>query len=99
MNEVELGQILYPALAGPFISILVGLGSGLSWPSWIKAVMNLGFSALSGVLLSLAASVGDPQVEVLVLSGLITWVTSIAIHFGFWKPSGATEVVQRTGVQ
>jgi hypothetical protein len=94
-TTISVWQLALPFIAGPFAAIVTGVVTRLKARSSLKAVVNLAVSTLSGALLTLPANTGDVQWSVFLVGAFITWVTSIATHFGFWKPTGTTEAIEK----
>lgn len=93
-TQIELWAILGPFLAGPVAALLTGLVTATQASSTVKAIVNLAISAIAGSLLALSGS-SDPDVALVVVGAFIAWITSIATHFGFWKPTTVTEAVSK----
>lgn len=78
-------------LAGFMIPLLVGVLSKLEAPAALKAILNFGLSALSGLLGTLTQ---DFVLADFLLAWGTTWAISVASYYGLWKPTGTAEVVQ-----
>lgn len=97
MNDLETWQLLLPFLAGPGAAILTGVLAKLALNSGAKAILNLAISTAANALFQLVPLITNGDAinwTLFTLGAFVTWVTSIATHFGFWKPLGTTEDVQ-----
>jgi lysylphosphatidylglycerol synthetase-like protein (DUF2156 family) len=81
-------------LLGTVLPILVGLVTKTVTNASVKAVILLALSAVAGFLTELISN-GNFVWQQAVLTSLITFVTAVAMHFGFWRPTGVTEKAQR----
>lgn len=98
MDTIIIEQIsIWPFLAGPVASILVGLLVKVKAASWIKALLNLLISALSGTFLFIADLPAGTAIhwESVVASAMITWITSISVYEGFWKKNGTSDAINK----
>ncbi len=79
---------------GTVIPILVALVTKRVASPGTKAVVNLLLSAIAGALSVLVAEAQGTVVELeasaFVASVALTWVTSVATHYGLLKPTGIT---------
>ena len=83
------------------LPLLVGLVTKQSWSSAVKAVLLLVLAAITGLgseLLDAATSNSPYDLQVGALAAVQALVVAIAVHFGLWKPIGATEAAQNTGL-
>lgn len=83
------------------LPLIVGLVTKQSWSAGAKAVLLLVLAAITGVAseaLDAATSSTPYDLQVSVIAAVQALVIAIAVHFGLWKPVGATEVVQNAGV-
>lgn len=85
-------------LVGLLVPLVVGYISKPSWPSNVKAFLNLALSSLAAVLTQV--TIGDAGVHWTVYVGgiLSTWVVSITAHYGLHRPTGLTTAVANHGV-
>lgn len=100
MFEIEVStiQLLQFGIA-VVLPLFVGLVTTKVTSSNLKAVLLVVLSVASGLLTEIAAAVeaGVPYDLVAgLLAGLTTLVIAIAIHYGVWKPTGATNAAQNT---
>lgn len=80
-------------VSGVFLPILVGLVTKQVASRNLKAVLLAFLSAVAGFISVVTQGSGVVTKEV-VVAALVTWITAIAVHYGLWKPTGATEAVQ-----
>lgn len=83
------------------LPILVGLVTTRVTSSGTKALLLAALSLLSSVLNELLVAVlagVDFDLGLTLLKFAGTFFIAVATHFGFWKPVGASEAVQETGV-
>lgn len=81
-------------IAGVLIPLLVGVITKMRASEGLKAIVNAGLSAVAGALTAVLASTGAVRWQSVVISILSTWIVSVASHYGFWKPTGASQAVQ-----
>lgn len=82
------------------LPIVVGLVTKQSWSPGLKAVILLFLTAITQALVSWQDT-ADGEVfhwQPVVWSIGLSFVVSVAVHFGLWKPTGASEAAQNTGV-
>lgn len=91
MTDIGLTQAV-DVLVGAFIPIFVGVLTKSHEPEWVKAVLNALCSAVTGVAATLV--INHDNWKLFAVNVGITWVVSIATHYGLYKPTGATNVVQ-----
>ena len=81
------------------LPLLVGLVTTRVTSSRVKAILLAAFSVITAMLTSLLAA-NEAGVAYDLGAGLIaalgTFIVAVAMHFGIWKPTGATDVVQET---
>lgn len=82
-------------LIGTVLPLLVGLVTTRVTSPAIKAIALAGLSALTGFLTELTT----PSFEL--KSAILTWLgaflVAVGMHYGLWKPVGATATVQDIG--
>lgn len=82
------------------LPVLVGLVTQVKTNPTLKAVLLVVLAAVTGFLSELLNALVTGSVYD-IFTGLITFITAliigIALHFGFWKPTGVTDAVQRVG--
>lgn len=94
----------WPVIIGLVVStllpLLVGLVTKTVTNSSTKAILLAALAAITGLgtelLNAINAGVSFDIGMGLVLA-LVSFITAVAIHFGIWKPTGATEAVQAVG--
>lgn len=96
---VVVGVAYLNFVVGFIIPLLTGFLTKAKAPSWFKAVMNLGLSAVAGAVTTAIAAEGKVEVKTWVTGIMVTWAMSWASYTGWWKPSGVAEAVQQTGLQ
>lgn len=89
-------------VVGVILPILVGLVTKSVTSASAKATLLMFLSALNGILteyINVLANGGSYDWA----TALYTWggsfVIAVAVHFGFWKPAGATAWAQRNMVK
>lgn len=96
VNSIQIASLL----VGTVLPILVGLVTTKVTSSRTKAILLAALSAVSGFLTELidVTQRGDVfQVDQALLTWMMTFVVAVAIHYGFWKPTGVTEKALTTG--
>ena len=92
-------QLLQFAVA-VLLPLLVGLVTTKVTKSGVKAVLLLALSVITSLLsVLLAASQAGTTYDLGVglLLGLSTFIIGVAMHYGLWKPVGATQAAQSVG--
>jgi hypothetical protein len=79
-------------VTGVLIPILVAVLTRVHASPALKAVLNAGLSALSGVLSTLVID-DHTNWRHVVVKVLLTWALSIATYYGLWKPTTTTATV------
>ena len=104
MNPLSLlhlgwGQIL--SLAGQVVlPLLVGFVTKHSMPSGVKAVLLLLFTVVAqGIATALEATNTGASFEwkAWLYNIFLGFVVSVAVHYGLWKPTGASDTAQDAG--
>lgn len=83
-----------------FLPLLVGLVTTHVTSSGKKAVLLLALSAITALAVGLAgaAEAGETfDLGAALISTLTTFVIGVAVQFGLWRPTGATDAVQSIG--
>jgi len=103
MNAPEF-YVFQPDLGGLLslvITVLLPLAVSLitkrSQPAAMKAVLLLLFAAISTFLQAWVAALqaGAPFVwTVVAYNVVVNFVLAVAVHFGLWRPTGATDTAQ-----
>lgn len=78
-------------LTGVVVPLLVGLLTKLNASSGIKAVLNLGLTAL-GAALATSNQIGFSWKPFAVNFG-VAWAISVGTYYGFYKPTGTADRV------
>lgn len=78
-------------LTGTIVPLLVGLITKLDASAGIKAILNLGLTAL-GAALATSNQIGFAWKPFVVNFG-VAWAISVGTYYGFYKPTGTAETV------
>lgn len=95
--EIILDLSTWAVIGGTFVPILVGVLTKVNLHGGVKAVVNLVLSCIVGLIATAQTTDGVLSQEAIFAAGLAL-VTSMAMHFGVWKPmevTGSSGVVQR----
>lgn len=99
MSNDQIIQILNLLVAVIF-PVLVGLVTTKTTNSGLKAALLATISLGSGLASQLIANGIDGfDWFTALVTGLGAWVVAIATHYGFWKPTGASDAVQAVGAK
>jgi hypothetical protein len=90
---------LVSILLGTILPILVGLVTKVTTNSSVKALLLAALSAISGVGSEFLGNQQNFVWQQAVLTGIITFITAVSVHYGLWKPVGVTQKAQRAGVK
>lgn len=85
---------LVSLFSAPLLSIIVGVVTKLSTKAWVKSVLLLLLSTADGFLTQIANAGDDFDLKRAAINALAVWITAIATHFGFLKPTGITNAAQ-----
>jgi hypothetical protein len=98
MNFEPNGRGILALVITFVLPLVVGLVTKQSFSPALKAVLLLLFQAVAQFLIAWQDSFdGEPfKWQAVALSVGVGFVMSVAVHFGLWKPTGATEAVQST---
>ena len=80
---------LFTLLTGVIVPFLVGVLTKLNAPSSVKAVLNLGLTALGSVLATISEV--DFNWKIFLVNWAIAWVVSVGTYYGFYKPTGVSD--------
>ncbi len=83
------------------LPLAVGLVTKQSWSAGFKAVLLLLLAAVTGLAseaLDAGLSNTPYDLQVGAIAAAQAFVIAVAVHFGLWKPTGATETVQNAVV-
>jgi len=83
---------LLALVSGVIVPLLVGVLTKLNASSGVKAVLNLGLSALAAGLAT--ANEIDFTWKPFLVNFAFTWVVSVATYYGFWRPTEVSTKVQ-----
>lgn len=93
--------LLISVLIGAGMPALVGLVTHEKIPSWVKAVLLLASTTITGLLsqwLNAITTNVHFAWQAAVFTAIATYVTAIASHFGFLIPTGVTAFVASKGI-
>ena len=91
VETLDLSQAI-AIVTGLVIPLLVGLVAKINASSALKSALNLGLSALTSVLTTVIP--GETTWVEIAVTFALTWAVSIASHYGLWKPTNTSDVVQ-----
>jgi len=97
MEALDTVQVL-GLLVGVILPVLVGLVTTKVTSSGVKAVLLAALAAVTGLLTEVlnAANSGEVfQFQEAVVTWLGVFIVAVAVHFGFWKPTGVSGKAQR----
>jgi len=98
MDTTLTGVQAASLFVGVLLPILVGLVTHDNMPKAVRPVLLLLLSAVSAVLTEFINSnnIGSDNFNwgASCLTALVTFVTAVAVHYGFWKPTGVTEPIR-----
>ncbi|MCX5000978.1 hypothetical protein [Streptomyces longwoodensis] len=81
------------------LPLLVGLVTTHVTHPGLKAAILLFLTAANGFLVELTNAGDDYNVSSALILWAVSFVTSVAAHFGLWKPTGAAAKAQAVGVK
>jgi hypothetical protein len=86
-------------LAAPLSALLVGYVTKMSWPSKYKALLLVALSGLNGAIVEgLSVPAGAHfDIKLALMRAGVAYVTAIAAHYGFLRPTGASAAVPTMG--
>jgi len=97
-------DIPLPLVIGLLIStvlpLLVGLVTKVTTNSGLKAALLAALAAANGLLVEFAAALGANEPYNLgtgLVLALGSFLVAVGLHYGIYKPTGASETVQRVG--
>lgn len=88
---------LWSLLVGTVLPIAVGIVTKSSTSAGLKAILLALFAAVSGFLTELIQSGDSFSWETALITWLATFMVSVALHFGVWKPTGVAAGAQGVG--
>lgn len=80
--------------SGVLIPLVVGAITKWKASAGLKAGINFALSAIAGGLTVALSTNGDVVLSTWVQGILTTFITSIAMYYGLWKPTGISTTVQ-----
>lgn len=95
----DLAQLL-SLLSAIVLPLVVGIVTTRVTSPGTKAVLLALLSLAINLLAELAAAVTNGtqyDLGAALLTGLGTFLIAVGMHYGFWRPTGTTEVVQKVG--
>lgn len=99
-------DIPLPLVVGLLVSIglplLVGLVTKTVTHSGVKAALLAALSAVNGLLVEFSAALSENEPYNLgtgLLLALGSFLVAVGIHYGIYRPTGATQAVQEVGVK
>lgn len=98
--QPTLDTAYWLGLAVSFVlPLLVGLVTTHVTHPGLKAVILLFLTAANGFLVELGNAGDDYNLSSALILWAVSFVTSVAAHFGLWKPTGAAAKAQAVGVK
>lgn len=94
MKTVQLDVTTLNMLAGVVIPLLVGLVTKISASSAVKAMTNAVLSAIGGGIAIALEAHGAVNLKTWIMSIGVTFITSAATYYGFWKPTTVAPTIQ-----
>lgn len=80
---------------GILIPLLVALVTKLDASKSLKAVLNLGLSAVAGAAVVAVQAAGNIDVSSVIVGIGTTWITSIVSYYGLTAPAGIAPAVAK----
>lgn len=99
--DLEPGLIV-GLLVTTVLPLLVGLVTKSNTSSGVKAALLAGLAALTGIGTELLVSIqaGTPyDLGTGLVFAVASFITSVGLHYGLYKPTGTTAAVQEVGVK
>lgn len=93
VTTITLSAALVVALTGTVIPLITGVIVKLAAPSWVKAVVQLLLSAISGAVVAATKLDGTAVFsKATIITMVSTWLIGIVTYQGFWKPTVAPTI-------
>lgn len=89
-------------LVGTVLPLLTGLVTKAEVGKHVRAVVLLVLAGVTSVLTELGASLSTGtsfELGTVVLAALGTFLVGVGVHFGLWKPTGASNKAKARGVK
>lgn len=89
-------------LVGVVLPLLTGLFTSVNVNASVKAILLLVLSAATSVLSEFAQSLTAHtpfDLGTTLLTALGTFLVGVGMHFGIWKPTGASVAMQQVGAK
>lgn len=87
-------------LVSTILPLLVGLVTRYTTSSGVKAALLALLAAVNGLAVEFAAALGSGEpynIGTGLVIALGSFLVAVGLHFGIYKPTGATETVQKVG--
>lgn len=98
--DIQLWQLVQ-LLASTILPLVVGLITARMASSGFKAVLLLALSAATSLLTEIGAALEANQpynFGAALLMALVTFLVGVGMHFGIYKPVGASDAVAARGL-
>lgn len=95
-------SLIISLLVGTVLPLLVGLVTTRTTNGGTKAILLAGISLVSALLTELGVAISNGttyDVGTGLLLALPTFLVAVGLHYGLWKPTGASEAVQGVGAK
>jgi predicted Na+-dependent transporter len=91
--------LLLNTIISVFLPALVGLITQRETNETVKSLLLLLLSVLNVLIgqIVIAISTGNFDWFTWIIGAIASFVIGVGVHFGFWKPVGATEKLQKIG--
>lgn len=91
VTHIDVGLLNFVGAAVP---LLVGLVTKWKASARLKAIFNLGLSAIAGAVATAIQSKGSVDATQWFVGIGTTWGISILSYYGLWKPTGTAQTVE-----
>ncbi len=91
MIQIDVTALSF--VVGVLIPLLVALLTKVNASRTVKAVLNLGLSAIAGAVVVAIQASGNINVQNLVVGVGTTWIASIVSYYGVHDPTGSASAV------
>lgn len=99
--HISIADVLGPVIA-VILPLLVALVTKASTDGGVKAILLAVLALVTNLLVGIQdAIVNDGHYDLgkALILGLGTLVISVAVHYGVWKPTGATDALQKRAIK